>query len=154
MQSTVATKTGTSLAETFSSRVLNIVLWVLQVVLAIQFLWHGWLFVAPPLEIIEMMNALIAPSFRMFIGVAELLAAVGLILPSITRILPFLTVLAAVGLMIVTGSASVFHLFRGETSSAIFAAVLFVIITVVAVLRWKVRPIVPRAQGSRGAINN
>lgn len=123
---------------------MNIVLWILQTLLAAQFLWHGWIFVAPPAEIVEMMNAFIPPWLRIFIGVAELLAAVGLILPGATRILPWLTPLAAAGLMIVMGSATVLHLIRGETGNAIFTAVLFALVTVTAYMRWKVRPISPR----------
>ena len=123
---------------------MNIALWILQVLLAAYFLWHGWLYVAPPAEMVEMMNASIAPGFRIFIGVAELLAAVGLILPGVTHILPWLTALAAAGLMIVTGSATVLHLFRGEIGSAISAAVMFVLVTFVATMRWKVKPISPR----------
>jgi hypothetical protein len=67
-----------------------------------------------------------------------------MILPGVTRILPFLTALAAAGLMIVMGSATVFHVFRGEISSAISAVVLFVLVTMVAYMRWKVTPISPR----------
>jgi len=69
---------------------------------------------------------------------------VGLILPGITRILPFLTAAAAAGLMIVMGSATLFHLSRGESGSAITTVVLFVLVTVVAYTRWKVAPIAPR----------
>jgi uncharacterized membrane protein YphA (DoxX/SURF4 family) len=123
---------------------MNITLWILQVLLAVYFLWHGWLFVAPPAEMVELMNAFIDPGFRVFIGVAELLAAAGLILPGLTRVLPWLTPMAAAGLMIVTASATVFHLSRGETGSAISAAVFFVLVTVVAYLRWKVKPIAAR----------
>lgn len=123
---------------------MNIALWILQVLLAIYFLWHGWLFVAPPAEMVDMMNASIDPGFRMFIGVAELLAAAGLILPGLTRVLPWLTPVAATGLMIVTASATVFHLSRGEIESAISAAVFFVLVTVVAYLRWKVKPLAAR----------
>lgn len=121
---------------------MNIALWILQVLLAALYLWHGWLFVAPPADIVEMMNSNIAPGLRIFIGMAELLAAAGLILPSLTRILPWLTALAAAGLMIVMGSAAVFHLFRGEIGSAITTTVLFVLVTFVAYMRWKVKPIV------------
>ena len=123
---------------------MNIALWILQGLLAAYFLWHGWLFVAPPAEMVEMMNAAIAPGFRIFIGVAELLAAAGLILPGVTRILPWLIPLAAVGLMIVVGSATVLHFSRGEIGSAITTAVLFVLLTFVAYMRWKVKPISPR----------
>jgi uncharacterized membrane protein YphA (DoxX/SURF4 family) len=120
---------------------MNIALWILQVLLAIYFLWHGWLFVAPPAEFVEMMNASIDPGLRIFVGVAELLAAAGLILPGLTRILPWLIPLAAAGLMVVTASATVLHLSRGEIGSAISAAVFFVLVTVVAYLRWKIKPI-------------
>ncbi|MCE7988575.1 MAG: DoxX family protein [Caldilinea sp. CFX5] len=123
---------------------MNIALWILQVLLAAYFLWHGWLFVAPPAEMVEMMNASINPGFRIFIGVSELLAAAGLILPGLTRVLPWLTPLAAAGLMIVTGSATVLHLSRGETGSAISAALFFVLVTLVAYLRWRVKPISAR----------
>lgn len=123
---------------------MSIALWVLQVLLAVQFLWHGWLFVAPPAEMVEMMNSFISPEFRIFIGIAELLAAAGLILPGVTRILPGLTAWAAAGLMIVVGSATVLHLSRGETGNAIYTAVLFVLVTFVAYMRWKIIPILPR----------
>lgn len=123
---------------------MRIVLWILQVLLAAMYVWHGWLYVAPPAEMVEMINAMIAPGLRTFIGVAELLAAVGLILPAATRILPWLTPLAAAGLMIVMASATVFHLSRGETANAIAAVVLFVLVSFVAYMRWKVYPITPR----------
>lgn len=123
---------------------MNIVLWILQVLLAVQFLFHGWLFLSPPAELVDIMNAQFAPWFRIFLGVAEWLAAIGLILPGITRILPWLTALAAAGLMIVMASATVLHLTRGETSSAIMTAVLFVLVTFVAYMRWKVKPIAAR----------
>lgn len=120
---------------------MNIVLWILQGLLAVMFAWHGWLFVAPPAELVELINANIGPRFSFFIGVAELLAAVGLILPGVTRILPWLTALAAAGLMIVTASATGYHLFRGEIENGITTAVLFGLVTFVAYMRWKVKPI-------------
>jgi hypothetical protein len=93
---------------------------------------------------VAMINAQLGAGFRIFIGVAELLAVAGLILPGVTRILPRLTALAAAGLMIVMASATVFHLSRGETESAITTVVLFVLVTVVAYTRWKSAPIAPR----------
>ena len=80
---------------------MNVLLWVLQALLAVAFLAHGWLFLFPPAEMVDLMNAVIPPAFRMFIGVAEVLAAVGLTLPGITRVLPWLIPWAAAGLMIV-----------------------------------------------------
>src|SRR5215216_5972648 len=126
------------------SRAVNITLWVLQVVLAVAYVAHGWLMVSPPAELVALMNEQLGVGLRLFIGVAELLAAAGLILPGVTRILPGLTALAAAGLMIVMGSATVLHIVRGESSSAVSAAVLFVLVTIVAYTRWKVQPIAAR----------
>jgi uncharacterized membrane protein YphA (DoxX/SURF4 family) len=126
------------------SRALNIALWALQVLLAAAYVAHGWMMVSPPAELVTMMNEQLGEGFRLFIGVAELLAAAGLILPGITRILPWLTALAAAGLMIVMSSATVLHVLRGENGSAVSAAVLFVLVTIVAYTRWKVQPIAGR----------
>jgi len=123
---------------------MNIFLWVLQVLLAVAFLAHGWLFLSPPASMVEVMNASIRPAFRTFIGLAEVLAAVGLTLPGITRVLPWLISYAAAGLMIVMVSATIFHTIRGEIGSAITTAILFVLIAFVAYMRWKVKPILPR----------
>jgi putative oxidoreductase len=123
------------------SRVLNIALWILQVLLAAAYVAHGWMMVSPPPELLALMNEQLGERFRLFIGIAELLAAGGLILPGITRILPGLTALAAGGLMIVMSSATVLHVVRGESGSAVSAAVLFVLVTLVAYTRWKVQPI-------------
>jgi len=127
-----------------SARVVNIALWVLQVLMAVLFFWHGQFMAFPPADMVDMINANIGPQLRVFIGVAEILAAIGLILPGLTRILPWLTALAAAGLMIVMASASLFHLYRGETASAISAVVIFLLVSVVAYTRWKVSPIRPR----------
>lgn len=124
---------------------MNIVLWILQVLLAAQFLFHGWIMVFPPAELVEIMNAQFAPWFRLFVGITESLGALGLLLPGLTRIWPWLTPLAGVGLMIVAICASVLHFSRGETSSAITVLVLFVLLAFVSYMRWKVKPISPRA---------
>jgi uncharacterized membrane protein YphA (DoxX/SURF4 family) len=124
---------------------MSIFLWILQLLLAVAFLAHGWLFLSPPADLLAIMNESLAPEFRMFLGVAEVLAAVGLTLPGITRILPWLISLAAAGLMIVTVSATVLHITRAEYSSAVTTAILFVLVTFVAYMRWKVKPIPARA---------
>jgi hypothetical protein len=66
---------------------MSIVPWILQVLLAAQFLFHGWIMLFPPAELVEIMNAQMAPWFRIFVGVSESLDALGLILPGVTRIL-------------------------------------------------------------------
>lgn len=128
---------------------MNILLWTLQVLLAAQFLLHGWLFVSPPPELAPMISAAFPLWFRLFLGVAELLAGFGLIVPGVTRILPRLVPLAALGIMIVTASATVFHAVRGEVTSALTTAVLFVMAAFVAYMRFRVKPIAPK--GAAGA---
>jgi uncharacterized membrane protein YphA (DoxX/SURF4 family) len=124
---------------------MNIALWVLQVLLAAAFLAHGWLYLFPPAEMVEQINAVVPPALRLSIGVGEVLAAIGLILPGVTRILPWLVPAAAAGLMIVTISATMLHIARGEMNVALTTATLFVLATFVAYMRWKVRPILPRS---------
>jgi uncharacterized membrane protein YphA (DoxX/SURF4 family) len=123
---------------------MNIVLWVLQILLAIAFFLHGWLLLSPPLELVDALNSLMSPAFRIFLGVAEVLAAVGLIVPGVTRIQPGLVSCAAAALLPVMVGATVLHISRGEISSAMITALLFVLLAFVAYVRWKVRPILPR----------
>jgi uncharacterized membrane protein YphA (DoxX/SURF4 family) len=123
---------------------MNIMLWILQLLLALVFLAHGWMFLSPPPELLEQMNASILPAFRIFIGVAEVLAAIGLTLPGVTRIAPALVPAAAAGLMIVMIGATIFHTTRGEFSSAAITTVLLGLLTCLAYMRWRVRPILPR----------
>jgi uncharacterized membrane protein YphA (DoxX/SURF4 family) len=128
---------------------MNITLWILQVLLALAFLAHGIMFLAPPPDIAVLMNAFLPRWFQVFLGVAEVLAAVGLTLPGLTRILPGLVPAAAVGVMIVTVSATVLHLARGEYSSAVTTFVLLLIATTIAWGRWRLIPIAPRPGGAR-----
>jgi hypothetical protein len=120
---------------------MKIVLWTVQVLLAVAFFAHGLLFLWPPPEIAAQMNASLPRWFQLFLGVAEVLAAVGLTLPALTRILPWLVTWAAGGIMIVMVSATILHLVRGEMSAAAITAVLLVMATFVAYMRHRVVPV-------------
>ena len=124
---------------------MNIALWIVQVLLAVAFLAHGWLLLSPPPEIAVLMNASMPRWFQVFLGIAEVAAGVGLALPGLTRILPGLVVWAAVGVMIVMVSATVFHVVRGEIGSAVITLVLLAMATFVAYMRHRVLPIRSRA---------
>jgi putative oxidoreductase len=121
--------------------VMNKVLWVLQVLLALAFFAHGLLFLIPPPDIAVQMNASMPRWFSLFLGVAEILAAIGLILPGLTRILPSLVTWAAVGIMVVMVSATLFHLARSEWSSALITFLLLAMATYLAYMRARVMPI-------------
>ena len=119
---------------------MNTGLWILQCVLAAFFLFHAYIYLVVPPFAAEMVNGMgISPSFRRFIGGAEALAAVGLVLPGLTGILPWLTPLAAAGLMIVMVSAVVFHVTHRE--SPIFPAAILILVTFVMYMRWQVMPL-------------
>ena len=123
---------------------MNIILWILQVLLALAFLAHGVMLLAPPPDIAVQMNAFLPRWFQLFLGVAEVLAAVGLTMPGLTRIRPGLVPAAAAGVMIVMVSATILHLWRSEFSSAVTTFVLLLIATYVAHGRWRRLPIAPR----------
>jgi uncharacterized membrane protein YphA (DoxX/SURF4 family) len=123
---------------------MNIVLWVLQVLLAVAFFAHGLLFLFPPASVVEQMNASLPRWFQLSLGSAEILAAVGLTLPGLTRILPWLVTWAAGGIMIVMVSATVWHIARAEWSSAVITFVLLLMATFVTYMRQRVMPIAAR----------
>ena len=120
---------------------MNILLWVLQVLLALVFFAHGLMLLFPPAAIAAQLNASLPRWFQLFLGVAEILAAVGVTLPGISRIQPWLVPAAAAGIMIVMISATGFHLMRGEISSAVTTFVLLALATFVAYMRSQVLPI-------------
>jgi hypothetical protein len=124
---------------------MNIVLWILQILLAVAFLAHGLLFFFPPPDIAKLMNESLPRWFQLFLGTAEVLAAVGLTLPGLTRIMPWLVSWAAVGIMIVMVSATIYHVARNEISSALTTLLLLAMATFVAYMRYRVLPI--RARG-------
>jgi uncharacterized membrane protein YphA (DoxX/SURF4 family) len=123
---------------------MNIVLWILQVLLALAFLAHGWMFLFPPPEIAVLMDASLPRWFQLFLGVAEVAAGIGLVLPGVTRILPQLVAWAADGIVIVMVSATIWHFVRGEISSGFITMVLLAMAVFVAYQRHAVRPILPR----------
>jgi uncharacterized membrane protein YphA (DoxX/SURF4 family) len=128
---------------------MNIVLWILQVLLALAFLAHGLLFFFPPPDIAAMMNQSLPRWFQLFLGTAEVLAAIGLILPGLTRVMPWLVTWAAVGIMMVMVSATIYHIARNEISAAFTTLVLLAMATFVAYMRYRVHPI--RERGGAAA---
>jgi uncharacterized membrane protein YphA (DoxX/SURF4 family) len=122
---------------------MNIVLWILQALLAIAFLGHGYLMLfAAPSQTSQMPYILAIPEpFRRILGVAEALGAAGLILPPLTHIWPWLVPWAATGLVILMIGAVVFHVRRRENPNIVFNFVLLVLAAVVAYGRFVVAPL-------------
>jgi uncharacterized membrane protein YphA (DoxX/SURF4 family) len=122
---------------------MNVALWVIQILLAFNFLIHGRLMLtttaAAPQPMLAYLLAIPLP-FRRFIGVAEILAGIGLILPALTGVLPWLTPLAAVGLIIVMVGAVIFHIPRKEYRNIVFNVALLALAAFVAYGRFLAAP--------------
>jgi putative oxidoreductase len=122
---------------------MNIALWAVQGGLALAFLFAGVSKASQSLDSLAKnmgwVRAVPLPFVR-FIGVAEFLGAIGLILPQVTGILPWLTPTAAAGLVLVQASAAVFHLSRREVRYLPVNLVLLALAAFVAYGRWAVVP--------------
>jgi uncharacterized membrane protein YphA (DoxX/SURF4 family) len=96
---------------------MNIALWIVQALLALVFLASGVRKLTPPqvapMKATPQLADLPLPFVR-FIGVAELLGAIGLILPAATTIAPVLTPAAAVGIALLMTCATLMHAARRE----------------------------------------
>jgi hypothetical protein len=120
----------------------SIVLWIVQGLLALFFaLASGAPKLLLPMEMLPMPLPL-PELFIRFIGTAEVLGALGLILPGVTHIRTGLTPLAALGLAVVAGSATVYQLAAQQPANAVFAAIIAVLAGCVAYGRWRVAPLV------------
>jgi len=97
---------------------MNIALWITQGLLAALFLFAGGMKLIMPIE--EMTKEIAMPGgFLRFIGVAEMLGAIGLILPWLLKVRPGLTPLAAAGLAIIMIGAVVVTLIIGDLATAL-----------------------------------
>ena len=115
---------------------MNIVLWIVQGLLALAFLLAGFMKAFRPIETLKKNMAWVGnvpAGLVRLIGIAELLGALGLILPVVTGIVPVLTVAAAVGLVLVMLSAAVFHASRKEYSTIGVNAVLLLLAAFIVV---------------------
>jgi uncharacterized membrane protein YphA (DoxX/SURF4 family) len=119
---------------------MNIALWIIQVLLALLFLFAGGTKLIMPIEEMTKQMPIALPSlFLRFIGVCEVLGGLGLILPMLLRIKPWLTPIAAAGLVILMIGALAFSLMIGITA-AIPALVAGVLAAFVAYGRWRLVP--------------
>ena len=134
------------------SKALHITLWIAQVLLAAMFLMSGLMKVSQPIDQLSKMlpwASQVPEALVRFIGVAEVLGAVGLILPSLLRIQPKLTPIAAVGLALVMLFAVVFHISRGETPMIGMNFILIAIAAFIAWGRFKKAPIASKSTNHR-----
>jgi uncharacterized membrane protein YphA (DoxX/SURF4 family) len=130
-----------------SSRKLNVLLWVLQVLLAMLFTFAGVMkFIIP---VAEMTKQIALPGwFLHFVGGAEILGAIALILPGILRIRTGLTPLAAAALVIIMIGATAVNLKAGQRGAALTTVVVGLLLVFVAYSRRRTAPHTQLSQGT------
>ena len=115
---------------------MNLVLWIVQGVLALAFLVAGMMRLVMPREKLAAQQAWVndfSPGAVKLIGAVEVLGAIGLIVPGVTGILPGLTLLAAAGLALTMTGAILTHIRRREypiigVNGALMALAIFVVV--------------------------
>ena len=124
---------------------MNIVLWIIQGLLALTFLFAGATKLVLPTEMLTSMgppNQVVLPVlFIRFIGVCEVLGALGLILPGVFHRRTELTPLAAAGLTIIMIGAVVVTIMGPGIALAISPLIVGLLCAFVAYGRWKLRPL-------------
>jgi hypothetical protein len=123
---------------------VNIVLWIIQALLALLFLFAGGTKLVLPIELLKSMgspNQVQFPWwFLRFIGVCEVLGALGLILPGVFRMRTNLTVLAAVGLIIIMIGAVVVTIIGEGVGPAVVPLISGILLAFVTYGRSKLAP--------------
>ena len=134
---------SSSILITRSSPRVNVVLWIVQGVLAALFLFSGGMKLAMPIAELAKLSAPLSGPFMVFIGVAEMLGGLGLILPGLLRIRPSLTALAASGLVIIMIGATVVTLLTPKPAMTVIPFTVGILSAFVAYGRWRLAPIRP-----------
>ncbi|MGO4547398.1 DoxX family protein [Paenibacillus sp. 2TAB23] len=117
---------------------MNIAIWIIQGLAAIGFVYSGGL-KAFQYETAKKSWGWVADvpkAFVVFIGLAELLGAIGLILPQATNIAPLWTPIAATGLAAVVLLGAIFHVTRKEYREIGINIVFFALALFIAISRF------------------
>lgn len=121
--------------RTTETKRANRALWTIQALLAALFAFAGTMKLILPAAMLK--GSVPLPiEFLRFIGVCELLGALGLILPSLLRMLPVLTPVAASGLVVIMIGATVVTLLGGSIGGAAIPFVVGVLACTVAYRRF------------------
>jgi hypothetical protein len=113
------------------TRKSNVLLWSVQGLLAALFLFAGGMKLVMPIEMMKGPVELPALFLR-FIGLCEVLGAIGLILPEALDIRQELTPIAAAGLTIIMIGATTITAMGGTVAPAVVPFVVGVLLSVVA----------------------
>ena len=115
---------------------MNVLLWVLQGLVSLVFLFSGGTKLVMSTEAMQKMsppNSIMLPgAFVKFIGVMEILGGLGLILPGLTKIRKNLTPIAAFCLLIIMIGAVVISVMGPGVGAAIIPLVVGILCAVIA----------------------
>jgi len=115
-------------------------LWILQVLLAILFLFAGGFKLSMPIAALTA-QVPVSGLLLQFVSVCEILGGLGMILPGVFHFKPILTPLAALGLFIIMIGAVVITLMTMPVLFATMPFVVGVLAALVAYGRWKISPL-------------
>lgn len=116
----------------------NRTLWIIQGLLALVFLFSGGFKLVLPAADLVKQAPMFSATFLRFIGVCEVLGAIGLILPMLLRIRPILTPLAAACLVVIMIGAIAVTLMTEAAAVALFPLIVGALLSFVAYGRWRV----------------
>ena len=113
---------------------MNIVLWIIQILLALLFLFAGITKLLPIFTMPPPPPGMWMPPiwFLKFIGLCELLGALGLVLPGLFRRQQYLTVWAAIGLTIIMIGAVVVTVMTMGAAAAVTPLIVLLLCVFVA----------------------
>jgi uncharacterized membrane protein YphA (DoxX/SURF4 family) len=126
---------------------MNVALWIIQVLLALLFVFSGVMKFVMPVEEMTKQMPMMPGWFLHFIGVAEILGGLGLVLPGLLRVRPGLTPLAAAGLVIILIGAVVTTAIVGPLLMTLLPLTVGVLTAFVAYGRWRLVPLGSRNPG-------
>ncbi len=116
------------------------ILWTLQALLALLFLFAGGVKLIRPLAPMLQQMPMLSGGFLRFVAACEVLGALGLLLPGLLGIHQWITPVAATGLAGIMIGATVVTLMTGTIAMAIFPFVTGLLCAFVAYARWTIMP--------------
>jgi putative oxidoreductase len=124
----------------------NLLLWILQIVFGLFFLYTGVVHFTLPEGLPDQISWMydLSDPVHYVAGTAEILGGLGLILPGLTRVAPWVIPWAALGMVVVMVGGSIWHIGRDEFQNVATNVATALVMVYIAYGRWKLAPIRPR----------
>jgi hypothetical protein len=135
----VSLEKNDNMTQKTSSKVLHVSLWIVQILLAASLFWAGAVKLFQPVEKLSAMwpwTGQVDIALVKFMGIVDLLGAIGLTLPALIR-KPMIVPITAISIIVLMICAAVFHITRGESSQITVNIVFALLAGFVAWGRWK-----------------